>query len=359
MHRWLMITVLIAMAASMAMAWGITKQDFETVPVADGIFAFIANESNSGVVQGNVVLIIGENSAMLIDSGQYPSLAARMSVKVRELTKKPVRLLVNTHWHGDHLLSNHVFKQDFPGLLVLAHEETVRNGEKYYAKWAEEVNGFPKMVEELRKMAKTGKTEKGRQLTQTEIMGLEMDADALEAVIPDARNSRYESAELTFQKEVSFDLGKRKVRILNLGRGNTSGDALILVPDAKVLVTGDTVVYPTPYSFGSYHSDWIEVLKKMIQLGADTYIPGHGPVLKDPSYIETLIALLEDVRTQVRAAVNENLTLEEVRQRVSLETWNQRLAGDDVYRQRAFQEFFVSPGIERAYKESKGEPLTE
>ena len=354
-----LFVVLILSFVATASAGMATKQDFETVEVAEGIFGFIATESNSGVVQGNVVLIIGADAAVLIDSGQFPSLAERMAVKVRELTTKPVRLLINTHWHGDHLLSNHVFKKHFPGLIVLAHENTVVLGEKMYGKFADQVKGYPKLIEDLRAMAKSGKSTKGRTLTEEEKTGLSIDADALESSLADLSASRYEPAEMTFQKEISFDLGKRKLRVMNLGRGNTSGDAVILVPDAKVLVTGDTVVHPTPYSFGSYHSEWMDVLKKMMELGADTYIPGHGRVMKDASYIQTLIALLGDVRSQVGAAVKQNLSLEDVRKRVTLDEWKQRLAGDNPDRRRAFKDFFLDPGIERAYKEAKGEPLTE
>jgi hypothetical protein len=67
------------------------------------------------------------------------------------------------------------------------------------------------------------------------------------------------------------------------------------------------------------------------------------------------------VRTQVQAAVkaNSSISLEEVRQVVILDDWNKRLAGDNKYRQRAFREYFVEPGVECAYKEAKGEPITE
>ena len=76
-----------------------SKHDFEMVQVANGIYSFIANESNSGSVQGNVTLIVGDNSAIVVDAGQFPSLAERMAAKIREVTQKPVRVLINTHWH--------------------------------------------------------------------------------------------------------------------------------------------------------------------------------------------------------------------------------------------------------------------
>jgi cyclase len=336
-----------------------TKHDFEMVQVADGIYSFIANESNSGSVQGNVTLIVGEKSAIVVDAGQFPSLAERMCAKIRELTQKPVRVLINTHWHGDHLLANYVFRERFPGLIVVAHAEALPMMVKYYGNWEEQVAGFPKTIETIREHLKTGKRRDGTLMDEVQKFGLQMDTDALEQDMPEVRKTKFEPPDMTFTKEIHFDLGNRDVNVVNYGWGNTAGDAVIIVPDAQVLITGDTVVYPTPYSFGSYHSEWIKVLHQLIDVDAKKIVPGHGPVMQDASYIKTLIALLEDVRTQVQAAVKEGLDLAAVRKRVTLDDWNSKLAGDNKYRQRAFHDFFLVPGIEQAYKEAKGEKLTE
>jgi cyclase len=336
-----------------------TKHDFEMVQVADGIYSFIANESNSGSVQGNVTLIVGDNSAILVDAGQFPSLAERMATKIREVTQKPVRVLINTHWHGDHLLANYVFREKFPGLMVIAHAEALPMMVKYYGNWDEQVAGFPKTIETVREHLKTGKRRDGTLMDEQQKFGLQMDIDALEQDMPEVRRMKFEPPDMTFTKEIHFDLGNRDVRVVNFGWGNTAGDAVIIVPDARVLITGDTVVYPTPYSFGSYHGEWIKVLHQLIAVDALKIVPGHGPVMENTSYIKTLIALLEDVRVQVQAAVKEGLDLPAVRKRVTLDDWNTKFAGDDKYRRRAFHDFFVVPGIEQAYKEAKGEPLTE
>jgi glyoxylase-like metal-dependent hydrolase (beta-lactamase superfamily II) len=335
------------------------KHDFEMVQVANGIHAFIANESNSGAVQGNVIVITGDKSALLVDSGQFPSLADRMVAKVQELTQKPVRVLINTHWHGDHLLCNHIFREKFPGLVVVAHQNAKEPMGRYYANWDEQVKGYPKFLVQLRAQLKSGKRKSGAPLDDEQKLGLQMDADDLEIIMPEMNRAKFEFPDMYFTKEISFDLGNREVKVTNYGWGNTAGDAVVYVPDAKVLITGDIVVYPTPYSFGSNHSEWIKVLNQLIAIGAEKIIPGHGPVMSDTSYLKTLIALLEDTRTQVQAAVKEGLTLEDVRKRVTLENWKTKLAGDNKFRRRAFRDFFLSPGIEQAYKEAKGEPLTE
>jgi hypothetical protein len=81
--------------------------------------------------------------------------------------------------------------------------------------------------------------------------------------------------------------------------------------------------------------------------------------MRDPSYIMKLISLLEDVRLQVQAAQKEGLSLADVRKRVTLDEWAARLAGDDDDRRPAFREFLVQPGLEQAYKEAAGQPITE
>ncbi|HEY7162560.1 MAG TPA: MBL fold metallo-hydrolase [Acidobacteriota bacterium] len=336
-----------------------TKHDFEMIQVANGVYSFIANESSSGSVQGNVTLIIGEKSALLVDAGQFPSLAERMAVKIREVTQKPVRVLINTHWHGDHLLADYIFREKFPGLIVVAHAEALPMMVKYYGKWDEQVAEFPKTIETVREHLKTGKRRDGTLMDEEQKFGLQLDIDALEQDMPEVRRMKFEPPDMTFTKEIHFDLGDRDVKVVNYGWGNTAGDAVIIVPDAQVLITGDTVVYPTPYSFGSYHSEWIKVLNQLIAVDAKKIVPGHGPVMEDTTYIKQLIALLEDVRTQVQAAVKEGLDLPAVRKRVTLENWKTKFAGDNKYRQRAFRDFFMNPGIEQAYKEAKGEQLTE
>ena len=215
------------------------------------------------------------------------------------------------------------------------------------------------LTKTIRERVAAGKRKDGTPLTEMEKFGYTIDTDYLEAAYESLKGGKYESPDIIFEKEITFYLGKREIRVMNLGPGNTPGDAILFVPDTKTLITGDTVVFPTPYSFGSYHSEWIDVLKKMIDMNPDRIVPGHGPVMKDAAYLQTLIALLEDVRAQVRAAVQKGLTLDETRKKVNLDKWKKQLAGEDRYRQRAFLDFFETPGIAQAYKESKGESRDE
>jgi len=350
----------LAQAAPVAPARSRFFDGHETVKVAEGIYAFVAPEARSGVVQGNAVIVIGEDGVLAVDSGQVPSLTRRMIAEIRTLTDKPVRVLANTHWHGDHLLGNAEYRKAFSGVVVLAHAETRRFAGKNYVDFAAKMEKtLPEVVQEHRAALQKGKTKEGRTLSDEDREYLQVEIADIESILPELHDSEYVPADVTFEQEVTVHLGKREVQVMHLGRGNTEGDVVVYVPDAKVLVTGDLVVNPTPYSFGSFLGEWIETLRKVIAMGATTIVPGHGPVMKDTAYIETVIGLLQEVRSQVQAAVKEGLSLEDTRKRVNLEDYRKRLAGEDLWRKRAFADFFVTPAVERAYKEAKGEPLTK
>ena len=144
------------------------------------------------------------------------------------------------------------------------------------------------------------------------------------------------------------------MRLLHFGRGNTAGDVLVEVPDAKVLATGDVVVAPTPYAHGSYIHEWRAVLRKVRERGATILVPGHGPIERDYAYVDALSALLASVDEQVARLAKGGASLEDVRKRVDLADFRTKLAGSDAGLRTDFELGFVRPAVERAYQEATG-----
>ena len=127
------------------------------------------------------------------------------------------------------------------------------------------------------------------------------------------------SASLVFPNVVFTDtlhlyLGQRLVQVKFLGRGNTGGDAIAYVPDAKVLATGDLVVSPYPYGTGSFYGEWLATLQKLAAIDAQVIVPGHGAVEHDKSYLLRLTRLLQTVKTEVAAAVHDGLSVEQAQE---------------------------------------------
>jgi cyclase len=214
-------------------------------------------------------------------------------------------------------------------------------------------------VTDMRAAVARGTRKSGAPLSEQDKEYYTRQADEVEAFLQQLPAMRYVRADAAFDRELRVDLGGREVRILHVGRGNTGGDTVVFVPDARVVAAGDLVVYPTPYSFGSWLAEWPDTLARVKALDAGAIVPGHGPVLRDQAYVDTVAELIRETRRQVGAAVKEGLSLEDTRKRVTLDAYRRALAADDYWRRRAFDEFFLHPAVEQAYKEAKGEPLQE
>jgi cyclase len=144
-----------------------------------------------------------------------------------------------------------------------------------------------------------------------------------------------------------------------LGRGNTGGDAVVYVPDSKVLMTGDLVVYPVPYAFGSFIGEWAATMTRLSALDAATIVPGHGPLQHDKTYLALLGEVLGSVASQVQALAKQGLSLEETRKKVDVERQRKQFAKGSDERAKAFDGFFLAPAIQRAYREATEGPLQD
>ena len=340
------------LAALPAAASDVTTK-FETVKVAEGIYAFIAPEPKSGLVNGNVVAVIGDDGVLVVDTGQIPSLAKRMLAVIRTKTDKPVRYVVNTHWHWDHNLANHVFRDAYPNVAIVSTAFT-RQG---LVDWTPPFQDFlrnsgEKMIESLKKARDNAPSADQKEALTDQI-------DDFESGLPEVRQAVFVAPNQTFDKEMTVYLGKRAVRIFHPGRANTAGDAVVYVPDAKVLITGDVVVYPTPYATHAYFNDWIGVMKTLAAMDAAAIVPGHGPIQRDKRYLQQLTALLESLVTQVQQAVAQGLTLEETKKKVDLSALRAQFTSGNRRRERAFDDYFVAAAVTDAWKQAKGEPTSE
>jgi cyclase len=322
--------------------------------VADGIVAFIAPESNSMLVNGNSVAIIGDDGVLVVDSGHFPSLTRRVIAEIRQRTEKPVRFVVNTHWHPDHVTGNAEYRRAFPGVTIVSTEYTRAQMAMRLAKYLgskEEAEGYSTIY---RGALRSGKNAAGQPLKPVERHFMEQEVVNGEIL---ARERLWETPltlpDATFNSSVSVYLGKREVRILWLGRGNTGGDAIIYVPDSRVVMTGDLVVSPTPYAYGSYLTEWRQTLHRLMDLDATAIVPGHGPVQRDWAYIKRLDALLGAVLAQVAQGESQGRSLADIRKTLDVEEFRRQFCGDDQERSLAFKIGFVEPATERAYQESK------
>lgn len=343
--------VLLSCSAASAQA-----QKLEMVKIADGVYGAIFTEPRIDPVESNSLIVIGDDSVLVLDANRTPATARAVIAEIRKLTDKPVRYVVNSHWHDDHIFGNQSYKEAFPQVEFIAHRNTREDMEKLaFPHIQSGINRFTKALADAESQLSTGMKPGGEKLTDKERAQLSVELKVYKDVLPELKTIRLVLPTITFDQRLTLHQGGREIQILYFGRGNTRGDVAVYLPRGRVLATGDLLVHPVPFAYGSFLGEWIQAMKKLRELDAVVIVPGHGPLMRDKDYIDAVIALLESVVGQVQDAVKRGLSLEETRKAVNLESFRRRLAGDDPVRLETFDDSIMRVGIERAYKEAKGE----
>ncbi|HTY42273.1 MAG TPA: MBL fold metallo-hydrolase [Thermoanaerobaculia bacterium] len=345
----------LAAAAAAARAEFPGERMYQTVEVGPGVYAFVSPETNGPIPSGNVVAIIGDDGVLVVDSGRFPTLARRIVAEIRRRTDKPVRYLVHTHWHLDHIAADSVFREAFPEMTFVATTFTRRKMvEKQIPYLKDLVSTDTGYVRYLQERVASGKRRDGSPMGEDVRRYLASQAKDVELEMAELAGVRVVTPALTFDHELRIYLGAREVRVAFLGRGNTEGDAVVFVPDARVVATGDLLVAPVPYGYGCHPAAWIQTLAALTAYDAEAIVPGHGPVQHDWSYARKVSALLAEIEKQVGAQVRAGATLEKTQNEVDLAVFRKAFAGDSFERGAAFDDFFVRSAVERAYQEAKG-----
>jgi glyoxylase-like metal-dependent hydrolase (beta-lactamase superfamily II) len=318
----------ITLLASAAVADSSVTQQRSVTKIAEGVYAIRHIDAPDTNPQGNTTVVIGERDVLVIDSGYLPSSAAEDIAQIRQWTKLPVRYLLNTHWHPDHQRGNSVYVDAFPGVAIVAHRETAKLMAAYDAGNRER---YPKRLQSMKEtLAKKPDAE------------LQKTVAGRSRVLAELERSRLQLPTLTFDSELSVDLGNRMVEIHHAGIGDTRGDAWAYLPKEQILVTGDVLVAPVPYFFAGYPAALTHRLHELLELDVKAIVPGHGDVMHDQTYLRAVLEMVEAIVSQVNAAVvrigSLSARLEDVRPQIEVTEYRRRFAGDDPHNQEYFDE---------------------
>jgi glyoxylase-like metal-dependent hydrolase (beta-lactamase superfamily II) len=311
---------------------------------------------------GNVTVIEQSDGLVLVDAGGSPGSGRRIVRLVKGLSPKPVKAVIITHWHGDHPQGLSEILKVWPAARTIATEATrahlsdpatmntpaapdpARN-----AAFQQQVQGFIGFVKAEGAKASTDREREGWAAGERLLNQYALDMDG--ALTLPVREG--------FKDRLVLPDARRPVEALFLGRANTDGDAVVWLPKQRILASGDIVVAPFPYGFGSYPEEWLGVIDRVRAYDFRILVPGHGAPQTDRAYLDRLSAALTDVRAQVGRLAAEGLSLEEVRKRVDASVQARVFVGDDPWLRRWFDEFWVKPIVNSAYKEAKGQPIVQ
>lgn len=326
---------------------------YRTVKVAEGVYAFITPEERSGFQSGNSVVIIGDDGVLVFDTGNIPSSTRRQIAEIRRLTPQPVRYVVNSHWHPDHNLGNSEYRAAFPGVRIIGTSATRAGILERVPGYFEEMKGFGATDSLMRLRLSTGKLRDGTAMPDKLRAAWTLVTGDYREFLPEVLTAHPLAPDLVFDDSLTILLGRRVVKLVSPGRGNTAGDAYLYLPAEKVLLTGDLVTVPCPFPGTAFFGEWIAALDQLEARAASTLVPGHGEVQHDYAYVGLVRELLVFTRTQARLAVEQGTSLDDLQKAIDFAPFVTRLAGGDPIREEAFNSFYAAPAVQRAYEEAK------
>ena len=330
-------------------------KEHEVVTLADGVYGFVWSDPFQDPIEGNALFIVNDRDVLVVDTGIFPSTARTMAAELRKLTDKPVRYVVNTHWHDDHHQGNQVYRELWPEVEFVSHRMTRQDAlELTHAARPGVLAEYEEQIATVSRWAEQGHDDEGKRVDEARRERIRRFVAVRQQFVEEAKEIVATPPELVFDDALILHRGERTIEVRFLGVGNTRGDVVVFLPKERIVASGDLLVHPAPFAFGSNYREWAETLDALDSLDAEVIVPGHGPVLRDRTYLHQVRDLLRDLVAQVDAAVDEGLSLEQTQERVTLADWKTRFAAGDEGIETAFDSFFVQPAVKRAWEIATG-----
>lgn len=303
-------------------------QDVRKIVIADGVYQFMTMR-DSYVRQLNSVVIVNENDVLVFDTNTRPSSARIILEEIRKITSKPVRYVVNSHWHPDHWSGNEVYTKAFPNLDIIATEQTRQVMQNVSNEWPGRFSAELKRQQAvLEKEISTGKKDDGTTLTPELRRRDEEDVRDYKSFVDEALSLKRIYPTLTYVDNLTLHHGGREFRFMSV-TGDADGTTVLYLPKEKILITGDAISYPIPY-ITPPPSKQADSLKMLAQLDADVIIPGHGPAFRDRNFLNLETQLLESAIKGVREALKKGvMTLDEMQKAVTLDELRESFTHND------------------------------
>lgn len=287
-----------------------TGDAFRINKIQDGIYHAVGTGALS--VGCNAAIIVNDEDVLVVDSHSTPAAAWALAEQVKTITDKPIRYVINTHFHWDHAHGNQVYG---PGVEIIGHEFTRRmlaEGQSIRGRSYEMfIGSLPTQIAQLRAKVDAMPDGSDKEKLRQQLSVQERYREATASVKP-------EPPTVTLNDSLTLHRGGREIRILFLGRGHTGGDVVVYLPTERVVATGDLLVAGTSYLGDAYLTEWSATLDKLRALDFEWTLPGHGDAFQGKTKIDHFQAYLKDFWQQARTLHDQGLSAEEAARRIDL-----------------------------------------
>lgn len=285
--------------------------------VTDGVY--YATASGTMSVGANSPILVNNDEVLIVDSSITPAAARALVQDVKAITPKPVRYVVDSHYHYDHAFGNQIFG---PEVQVIGHDHTrsrmLTNVMEQFT-FLRSVQPVPAQVETLKQRIAQERDAQQKATLERQV------ANSL-AYLEQVKEVKVTPPNLTFNDTMTLVRGGREIRLLYLGRGHTDTDVVVYLPKERIVCTGDLMESIVSYAGDSYPEEWIATLDRLRAIDFDTVLPGHGVVFQGKGKIEAFQRYLRDMLTQVAALRRQGLSADDAAAKVDMTAYGNEFA---------------------------------
>jgi cyclase len=288
-----------------------TGTAFKFERIADGVY--YATSTGAMTTGSNIPVIVNDRDVLIVDTGTTPAAARALVEDLKKITDKPIRYVVNTHFHYDHTDGNQVFAATAD---IIGHEYVrdamlhlnVLEREPYKTS---QLTNVPNRIEALKRQIAEEK-DAARKTT------LERQLSVAQAGFEQLKEIRPTPPTVTYASKLVLNRGTREIQLLFLGRGHTAGDTVVFLPKERIVATGDLMESQVAYMGDALFDEWITTLEALKKLDFDLVLPGHGVPFKEKSKITGFQGYLKDVMAQVAELRRQGVSADEAARRVDM-----------------------------------------
>ena len=303
-------------------------RDVRMTEVAPGIYQFTI-QRDGYVRMLNSIAIVTDRDVIMFDTGTRPSSARIVLAMLRKLTPKPVRFIVNSHAHPDHWSGSAAYAEAFPDLDVIASADTDHFMHLMAPVWAPRLAAqYQAQKDAVAAEKQSGRQADGTALTPDQLRQDEGDLADYGTLADELKHVRRVYPTIVYRDALHLDHGGRIVELTAV-TGDQEGTTTAWLPQARVLLTGDSVSFPIPYT-SAHPLRHLAGLKALDALDFAVLVPGHGPAQRDHAFLKLEIALLEEVIDAVRREIaSGDGDVARVQERVRADDLRARFTGGD------------------------------
>lgn len=321
----LTITMSAAFEANAQSEQSATASTFPDFPIVQGkVYKFQKVAEGvyyaTGGLGSNHPIIVNDHDVLLVDDAFSPDVTRDLLQDLKLITDKPVRYVVNTHFHLDHTGGNQVFGpevtiigSEYTRTALLSNVLEMNPFLRDQLRVSAQIDSLPKQIAQAQDATQKASLEK-------QLANAQWTSQQYKEIKPTPPNLTVTS------KMILYD-GSREIDLLFLGRGHTAGDIVVYLPKERIVCSGDLAQSVVAYTGDGFFDEWIATLGELKKLDFTLVLPGHGRPFKGKGLITAFQSYMAELMNQVSVLRSQGVSPEDAAKRVDLTAYQKFFPG--------------------------------